>query len=287
MLRTVLMCGVALAGACEEPAPRAPTEQVAPAREGERAREPERGERDGREDDRSAEAELPETFDPRAAIVEPGAHVGEERLCHVAFAERLVDVRGRERTRYTVPVVRRVAVQCAAAAGRGWADLVLGEGRRDDGPRITAGTLARVRVVAPDGGFGNYPVLELLELAGTAEPPPEPPEPEPPPPGFDFGRAGDPGMVGSRRACAVDFAARVELVDGRDRRRHRYPANVSHRVALKCIHLGGDAWVDLVLSTADAPRALGIQRGRTVEVEIRAAEGGYAGRPVVVLGEGA
>lgn len=222
-----------------------------------------------------------DAFDPRLAIAEPDAHVGEERLCDVAFAERSVDVTGRERLRYPIPVVRRIAVRCAAADGRGWADLVFREERAADAPRVEAGRRVRVRVVAPDGGFAGYPVLEHLELVGPAAPIGDEPEPAAPEPAFDFGRAGDPGVVRSERRCAVDFAGRPERIDARQRRLHPYPEGATVRVPTKCLHERGDAWVDLVFGADDAPRALGIARGTTVTVRVLDAEHGYAGRPIV------
>jgi len=91
--------------------------------------------------------------------------------------------------------------------------------------------------------------------------------------------------VGSDRECAADFAGPIERVDDRDRRVHGYPEEISHRLALKCLHEGGDAWLDLVLAPGEARRALGVERGVTLSVEVLAAEGGYGGRPVARLAE--
>ena len=228
-----------------------------------------------------------DAFDPRLLVVDESAHAGEERVCHVAFAETPTPVTGRERERYAFPVVRRVAVQCAAGTTRSWADLVFGEATAASAERIEAGTIARVRAAAPDGGFAGYPVLELVAIEGAAPVPPAPPEPASPEPAFDFGRAGDPGVARGERPCAIDFASRIERVDDRTRARHGYPDAITHRVALKCLHASGDAWVDLVLDAAEARRALGVARGDTIPLRVVAAEGGYAGRPVVRLPNGA
>lgn len=223
-------------------------------------------------------------FDPRLAVLDADAHVGEERLCDVAFAERLVDVAGRERERYPLPVARRVAVQCAADTGLGWADLVFTAERASSASAVEAGKRVRVRVVDPDGGFADYPVLELLELVGPVAIPPALDEPSAPEPGFDFGRAGDPGVAGSVRPCAVDFAGRVEILDDRQRRLHPYPEDATHRVPVKCLHGRGDHWIDLILTDESASSALGIRRGATVPIRVLAAEGGFAGRPIGALG---
>lgn len=268
--------------ACDEP----PGERAStPARET-RERAPTSAARPEVTPEREPRAAPNDAFDPRLVVVDPEAHVGEERVCHVAFAENAVPVSGRERERYTSPVVRRIAVQCAAGGTRGWADLVMDDETASLAERIEAGTVARVRALAPDGGFAGYPVLGLVAIEGAAPVPPAPPEPDGPEAAFDFGRAGDPGVARSERECAIDFGSRIERVDDRTRARHGYPAEITHRVALKCLHETGDAWVDLVLDPSEARRALGVGRGDTIPLRIVEAEGGYAGRPIVRLSNG-
>lgn len=226
---------------------------------------------------------LAEAFDVRLARVEPEAHLGEVRSCAVAFAEGTVAVGSRERSRYPVPAIRRVVVRCAADPGWGWADLIFTEDTAPQAERIQAGRMVRGRVVAPAGGFGDYTVLQFVEAGPTFDPPPPPEDPAAPEPAFDFGRAGDRGIEGSVQPCAVGFTGPIELVDDRDRRRHPYPEGASHRLAVKCLHEGGDAWIDLVFPAEEAPRALSVQRGATVPVRVESASGGYAGRPVTRL----
>ncbi len=259
--------------------------------DGSRATEPGRDERPAAADERAAEVAAPAApderlpvgpgFDPRLAIVRPDEHVGEERACDVAFAERVVEISGRERTRYSLRVVRRIAVQCAAPGAGGWADLVFVRERAPLAERIAAGTRVRVRVVAPDGGFAGYPVLEALAVDGRAPPLSEAAPGAEPEPAFDFGRAADPGVVGSVRRCAVDFAGRIERIDARMRRQHGYPDEARSRIAVKCRSEGGDAWIDLVFAAEEAPAALEVARGRTLSGRVLGSSGGYADRPVV------
>lgn len=221
-------------------------------------------------------------FDVRLLRVEPGRHVGTEQVCDLAFVGRLSPVQGREARRYEVPAVHRMSIRCRADTGEGWADLIFGEQAAATALEITRDKRIRVRVHSADGGFGDYPILELVELVGDA------------PdargrrslyatvnPAFDFSRLSDEAsLVGTTQECGVAFAGNIELIDELDRDTREYPGDAQNHVLLKCKHAQGQEWVDVTFTADDAASALAVARGATVSVRILNTEGGYARYPV-------
>jgi len=174
-----------------------------------------------------------------------------------------------------------VDVRCAATTGGGWADLVADAEPGLSG--LAGGTRLAVEVVAPAGGFSNYPVLSMIDAQGPA--------PEhasdagaSPPPGDDFSQLRPRATrAGRTLRCAIDFLGRLRAIDARDRRLRPYPDEALARIDVKCRGPSGDGWIDLVAAPADREAVLGVRRGRTVGVRVLSLDGGHAGRPIAGL----
>lgn len=224
-------------------------------------------------------------FDIRLVRVQPGVHLQTVQPCDVVFSGRPEAIEGADATRYDVPAVQRMAIKCAAPTGEGWADLVMTAPQAEAANHIQRGRRLRVRILAADGGYFDYPIVQLealepgeIDLARLSPRR----EPQTVGNGFDLSQlSGDPGLVGTQQECAIAFADEIDLVEANDRRGRSYPAGVQNRMTVRCKHAGGDAPADLVFMPAQALAALEVRRGEVVPVRIISRNGGLADYPIL------
>ncbi len=224
-------------------------------------------------------------FDIRLVRVQPGVHLHTIQPCDVIFSGRPEAVEGDDAERYEADVVQRMAIKCHAPTGEGWADLVFSRDQAAHVSDVSRGRRVRVRILAADGGYFDYPIVQFVgaegenpELARLA------PRSQPVsvPNGFDLSALpDDPAMIGTVQQCAVAFADEIDLVQPNDRRRRTYPAGVQNRMTVRCKHSGGEEPADLVFMPAQALAALGVRRGEVVPIRIISRNGGFVDYPIL------
>jgi hypothetical protein len=225
-------------------------------------------------------------FDFRRMRTEPEAHRGKPRVCRVGFADEAQALEPRERDLFPEDVAMHRTVRCDTTRGGGWIEVIF-DGD-DDVDEVSAGRRVVVVPEMESGGRHGYVIARYARSLGAAS---DEIEGEAPPPGsgadgFDFGRLSEgPQPEGSRRVCIADFISEIHLLDEERRQRLGYPEGVSNRLDVKCLHASGDSWIDLVFEEDDAERALEVAEGEALDVEVISVAGGYAGRPIVRLGE--
>lgn len=224
-------------------------------------------------------------FDIRLVRVQPGVHLDTEQACDVIFSGRPEAVEGQEANRYEIEAAQRMAIKCHAPTGEGWADLVFSPESTSQVAEVRRGRRVRVRVLAPDGGYFDYPVVQFVALEGDnpelARVSPQS-APANVPNGFDLSALrDDPALVGTTQDCAVAFADEIDLVRPNDRRRRSYPAGIQNRMTVRCKHAGGEEPADLVFMPAQALAALGVRRGEVVPVRVISRNGGFVDHPIL------
>lgn len=224
-------------------------------------------------------------FDIRLVRVQPGVHLDTEQRCDVIFSGRPEAVEGQEAQRYEIDAAHRMAIKCHSATGEGWADLIFSPESARHVPEVRRGRSVRVRILAADGGYFDYPIVQFVRVEGEA---PQvarlSPRAQPAtvPTGFDLtDLREDPALIGTTQDCAVAFADEIDLVRPNDRRRRSYPAGVQNRMTVRCKHAGGEEPADLVFMPAQAVAALGVRRGETVPVRIISRNGGFVDYPIL------
>lgn len=226
-------------------------------------------------------------FDIRLVRVQPGVHIRTVQPCDVIFTGRPEGVEGRDAARYPPDVAQRMAIMCHAPTGDGWADLVLTRGQATQVGEVRRGRRLRVRILSADGGYFDYPIVQLVSVEGDQ---PElgrlPSRPQqgtaPVPNGFALSALrDDPTLVGSVQQCAVAFADEIDVVQPNDRRRRSYPAGVQNRMTVRCKHATGEEPADLVFMPSQALAALGVRRGELVPVRIISRNGGATDHPIL------
>lgn len=223
-------------------------------------------------------------FDIRLVRVQPGVHLQTVQPCDVIFSGRAEAVEGADAERYEVPAVQRMAIKCLAPTGEGWADLVFTAQTAARAPDVQRGRRLRVRLLTADGGYFDYPIVQLESIEGDnpdlARLGPRR-EPTTVPNGFDLAQlSSDPALVGTAQECAVAFADEIDLVQPADRRRS-YPAGVQNRMTVRCKHATGDHPADLVFMPAQALAALTVRRGEVVPVRVVSRNGGFVDYPIL------
>jgi hypothetical protein len=224
-------------------------------------------------------------FDIRLVRVQPGLHIRTVQSCDVVLTGRAEGVEGREAARYGADVAQRMAVKCHAPTGEGWADLVFSRDQVRQVSEVRRGRRVRVRILAADGGYFDYPIVEFVavdgdhaELVRSAQPAPQANVSS----GFDLTQVrGDPSLIGSLQSCSVAFADEVHLIEPVDRRGRSYPAGVQNRMTVRCKHRTGEEPADLVFMPSQATAALSVQRGSVLSVRVVSANGGAVDYPVI------
>ncbi len=224
-------------------------------------------------------------FDIRLARVQPGVHLDTEQPCDVIFSGRPEAVESERAPRYELDAAHRMAIKCHAPTGEGWADLIFSPEHASHVSEVRRGRRVRVRIVAADGGYFDYPIVQFVALEGDnpelARTPPRA-QPVAIANGFDLtGLRDDPGLIGTTQECAVAFADEIDLVRPNDRRRRSYPAGVQNRMTVRCKHNGGEEPADLVFMPAQALAALSVARGEVVPVRVISRNGGYVDYPIL------
>lgn len=224
-------------------------------------------------------------FDIRLVRVQPGVHLDTEHACDVIFSGRPEAVEGQEANRYEIEAAHRMAIKCHAPTGEGWADLVFSPEATSQVSEVRRGRRVRVRILAADGGYFDYPVVQFVSVEGDnpelARVSPRS-QPSTVPNGFDLSSLrDDPALVGTTQECAVAFADEIDLVRPNDRRRRSYPAGVQNRMTVRCKHAGGEEPADLVFMPAQALAALRVRRGEVVPVRVISRHGGFVDYPIL------
>ncbi len=224
-------------------------------------------------------------FDIRLVRVQPGVHLHTIQPCDIIFSGRPEAVEGHDAERYEADVAQRMAIKCHAATGEGWADLVFARDQASQVSQVRRGRRVRVRILAADGGYFDYPIVQYIGAEGDnpelARLPPRS-QPMSVPNGFDLAVLDDdPATIGTVQQCAVVFADEIDLVQTNDRRRRAYPAGVQNRMTVRCKHAGGEEPADLVFMPAQALAALGVRRGEVVPVRIISRNGGFVDYPII------
>lgn len=225
-------------------------------------------------------------FDIRLVIVQPGVHLNTEQPCDVVFSSRPEGIDPGRRRPYPIEAAQRIAVKCHAPSGQGWVDLLLPSSLSRRVSEIGRGRRLRIRILAAEGGYFDYPIAELVaiehrnpRLAEDARP-----GPIALPNGFDLrSLASHPGRVGTTQSCAVSLAGDIDLIQPTDRQSRNYPAGVQNRMTVRCKHAGGEENADLLFMPAQALAALRVRRGAVVPVRILAKSGGYVDYPILLF----
>lgn len=224
-------------------------------------------------------------FDIRLVRVQPSVHLNTVQPCDVIFSGRPEAVEGDEQERYETDAAQRMAIKCHAPTGEGWADLVFSPEASSHVSEVTRGRRVRVRILAPDGGYFDYPIVQFVSVEGSD---PElariAPRAQPAtiPNGFDLSALrDDPATVGTTQQCAVAFVDEIDLIRAHDRRRRSYPAGVQNRMTVRCKHAGGEEPADLVFMPAQALAALTVRRGEVVPVRVISRNGGFVDYPIL------
>jgi hypothetical protein len=223
-------------------------------------------------------------FDIRLVRVQPGVHLRTVQPCDVVFSGRAEAIDGPDAARYPVPAVQRMAIKCTAPTGEGWADLVFTRQTASRAGQVQRGRRIQVRLLSADGGYFDYPVVQLESVEG------ENPEllrvsarhePAAVPNGFDLAQLSrQPALIGTAQECAVAFADEIVMVQPADRRRS-YPSGAQNRMTVRCKHAGGDEPADLVFMPGQALAALSVRRGEVVPVRVVSRNGGFVDYPVL------
>lgn len=224
-------------------------------------------------------------FDIRLVRVQPGIHVNTEQPCDVIYTAGRQAVRGQDSDRYELDAAHRMAIKCYAPTGEGWADLVFSPEDASHLSEVRRGRRVRVRILAADGGYDDYPIVLFVALEGEnpnlAHATPRAQQINVPN-GFDLSTLrDDPGLVGTTQQCAVAFADEIDLIRPNDRRSRSYPAGVQNRITVRCKHQGGEEAGDLVFMPAQAIAALAVRRGEIVPIRIISRNGGFVDHPIL------
>lgn len=222
-------------------------------------------------------------FDFRRARLAPADHTGQVRLCDIAYRDRTLPLGPSlrdQRSAYPTGTAFRVDLQCASQDARTWLDLVLSEDAASTDEDLRPGKRVMLRIVSVFGGLLDRTVVVFQAPAGAsiAGPAPAPPAAD----GFDFSRLSGRASEGAGPACSIDFAGQLERVTERQKRRYGYPPGTTLRSSVRCLHRGGDSWLDAVFSPESGSRALLLTRGKRISMQVMHPEGGYGGLPVVV-----
>ena len=212
-------------------------------------------------------------------------HVNTEQPCDVIYTAGREAVEGEDSERYELDAAHRMAIKCHAPTGEGWADLVFSPEHADQASEVQRGRRIQVRILAADGGYDDYPIVQFVSLEGEnpnlAHATPRAQQTSVPN-GFDLATLrDDPGLVGTTQQCAVAFADEIDLVRPNDRRSRSYPAGVQNRLTVRCKHQGGEEPADLVFMPAQAIAALTVHRGEVVPVRIISRNGGFVDHPIL------
>jgi hypothetical protein len=220
-------------------------------------------------------------LDVRLLRIEPGLHVGSERVCNVLVAGQPQEVTSRSAQRYPEPIASRRLIRCGAATGEGWADLVFPVPSAALVGAVNDGTRLRVKVLAAEGGFEGLPVFEFLAVLGTFEADSIRYEDFLSlPAGFDFTDV-EADDLGDERRCVVAYAGLpLPLAEPAQA---RLPGRPTHRISVVCKHGLGDAWVELVFSADQATSVLALRRGARADFRVVASRAGRGELPVVSL----
>lgn len=213
-----------------------------------------------------------EPFDVRLVRLDPSTHEGQERVCDVAWAGRLVRLGAGARTAYPVPVSRRRLIRCRAATGEGWGDLIFDADSAALASYVETGDRIRVRVL-PGRGFEGHPLLAFvaaidhIELAPRREPVV--------PIGAPMEQLVRGGGTNQVHPCAIAYVGGIEPIAGAE----EGAAEETHRVQIRCRHAAGADWLELRFPRVTAPSALRLRRGVVIPVRLLDADGGADGLP--------
>jgi hypothetical protein len=104
---------------------------------------------------------VPVGFDLRQLHTDPGL-VGSSQLCAVSHVGEIgiLDAADVRRRSYPAGVQNRMTVRCHHAGGEEWADLVFMPAQARSALHVRRGSLVPVTIIARNGGFFDYPVLQ-------------------------------------------------------------------------------------------------------------------------------
>lgn len=218
-------------------------------------------------------------LDPRVIPLIPDGLVGTDRLCDLSFVGEPAPSRGAHRL--PEGILERRIVRCFASTGEGDLDLHIPAALAEDASALAAKRRIRIRVRSVDGGFEQKPVAELRAVLG------ESPLDPPPPAELAVMAARDPFgdrdllPAGQTGRCAIAWVGTFRPVP--ENERPRRPPGARHEVMLACRHVLGDDEVKLVFPDRLASAALGLRRGRIVELRVLSREGPSGSLPITVF----
>jgi hypothetical protein len=218
-------------------------------------------------------------IDPRVIALAPERVVGTDRICDLAFVGEPAVSTGSYPLREGI--AERRVVRCFAATGEGDVDLHVPDAFVGSGPPLAVKRRIKVRVRSVDGGFEGAPLVELVGVLGDSPLEPPPPAELAVMAGRD--RFGDRDLLppGQTGRCAIAWAGRFTPIPEAERARR--PPGARHRTRLACRHNLGEDEVELVFSDRRASAALGLRRGRIVELRVLSREGPAGSLPITVF----
>lgn len=217
-------------------------------------------------------------LDPRMLPMAGDAAIGAVALCDLSY---IGEAQAR-RAQYPLPqgFAERRLIRCHAPTGEGDLDLLIPEAFQTASGEINVGERVRVKIRSVDGGFEEAPVAELQTIVGAS-----PIEPPPPAEIAPIAARDSFAKGGSLRAddigkCAIAWHGKFRRTP--IRRSPRYPHFARFRVDLACRTVESEDIVELVFAEEHAVAALGLRRGRIVDLRMLRVEPPSSGALSVV-----
>lgn len=160
----------------------------------------------------------------------------------------------------------RQLVRCHAPTGEGDLDLLIPEAFQMASGELNHGERVRIKLRSVDGGFEDAPIAELLALVGPSPLEPPPPAEIAPIVARDSFARGGPLRADDIGKCAIAWHGKFKRTPSR--RTQRYPHFARFRVDLACRAVDSEEIVELVFAEEHAIAAMGLRRGRIVDLRM-------------------
>lgn len=217
-------------------------------------------------------------IDPRALPMADESAVGAIVLCDLSY---IGEAQPRS-AQHALPAgfIERRLVRCYAPTGEGDLDLLIPEAFHIASGELEEGERIRVKIRSLNGGFEGAPVADLLTAVGRSPIEPPPPPEIAPIAARDSFAPGGPLRVDSIGKCAIAWHGRFRRTPAR--RSPRYPHFARFSVDVACRSADSEDIVELVFAEEHAIAALGLRRGRIVDLRMLRVEPPSSGATSVV-----
>lgn len=217
-------------------------------------------------------------LDPRVLPMTGEGAIGAITLCDLSY----VGDAQKKRAQQSLPqgFAERRIVRCHAPTGEGDLDLLIPEAFHMASGEIHQGERVRVKIRSVDGGFEGAPIADLMTIVGSSPIEPPPPAEIAPIAARDSFAPGGPLRVDAIGKCAIAWHGKFRQMPAK--RSQRYPHFARFRVDLACRAVDSEEIVELVFAEEHAVAALGLRRGRIVDLRMLRVEPPSSGALSVV-----